>query len=73
MVSYGEKIHKVETSEIAYFYAMNKSAFLTTFTNKSYPVEYSLDKLEELLKPEHYFRINRKYIINMAAIDKMYA
>ncbi|WP_159517433.1 LytR/AlgR family response regulator transcription factor [Sunxiuqinia indica] len=73
LVSYGEKIHKVETSEIAYFYAMDKSVFLTTFTNKSYPVEYSLDKLEELLNPEHYFRINRKYIINMAAIDKMYA
>jgi DNA-binding LytR/AlgR family response regulator len=36
-------------------------------------MDYSLDTLEELLDPEKFFRINRKYIVNIEAIDHMVA
>jgi DNA-binding LytR/AlgR family response regulator len=32
-----------------------------------------LDKLEEMLNPASFFRINRKYIINIASIANMVA
>lgn len=73
LISIGEKLKKVEVTEIAYFYAMEKSVFCKTFEDKTLPLDYSLDNLEELLDPEKFFRINRKYIINMDAIEKMVA
>lgn len=71
LVQYGQKIKKVETSEIAFFYAMEKNVFMTTFEKSNYPVNYSLDKLTEILDPEKFFRINRKMIISFDSIKNM--
>lgn len=71
LVQYGQKIKKVETNEIAYFYAIEKSVFLTTFQNSHYPVDYSLDKLQEVLDPKKFFRINRKMLISFDSIKNM--
>lgn len=71
LVQYGQKIKKVETPEIAYFYAMDKNVFMTTFQNNTYPVDYTLDKLMEILEPDKFFRINRKMIINFDSIKTM--
>jgi DNA-binding LytR/AlgR family response regulator len=71
LIHYGQKIRKVETQEIAYFYAMEKSVFLTSLSGNTFPVEYSLDKLQEILDPGNYFRINRKMIISFKSIKNM--
>ena len=55
------------------FYAMEKSVFCRTFEDKIFPIDHSLDYLVELLNPETFFRINRKYIVNMEAIKQMEA
>ena len=73
LISVGEKLKKVEADQIAYFYAMEKSVFCRTFEDKIFPMDHSLDYLEELLNPETFFRINRKYIVNMEAIKQMEA
>ena len=38
-----------------------------------FPLDYTLDKLEEILDPLIFFRINRKLIIRIDAIKNMYA
>jgi len=73
LIQVGEKIKKVETNEVAYFYAMERYVFLRTFDNHSYPVEFTLDNLIQVLDPAKFFRINRKYIVNMDAINNMVA
>src|SRR6056297_496288 len=73
LIRIGDKYKKVETNEIAYFYALEKSIFFKTFAGKTLNIDYSLDALEELLNPEQFFRINRKYIVNIEAIDNMVA
>ena len=73
VIQIGSKIKMVETSEIAFFYAMGKSVFIKTFGNRSYPADLSLDKLENLIDPSKFFRINRKYIVNINAIESMTA
>ena len=73
LISIGEKLKKIEVTDIAYFYAMDKSVFCRTFENKALPIDQSLDALEELLDPEIFFRINRKYFVNMNAIEQMIA
>ncbi|MDF1547779.1 MAG: LytTR family DNA-binding domain-containing protein [Bacteroidales bacterium] len=73
LIQLGDKIQKVETSQAAFFYALEKSVFLKTFDNSSFPLDFSLDKLEQLLNPDEFFRINRKYIVNIESISKMHA
>ncbi|MFW6277390.1 MAG: LytR/AlgR family response regulator transcription factor [Prolixibacteraceae bacterium] len=73
LIQSGTKIKKVEVAEIAFFYTLEKGVYLRTFQGKDFPVDYSLDKLETLLDPAQFFRINRKYFINMDAISGMVA
>lgn len=71
LIQVGEKIRKVEVSEIAYFYVLEKGVYMRTFQGNSYTVEYTLDKLETILNPSSFFRINRKYLVNMDSIANM--
>lgn len=73
IIQIGEKIRKVEVSEIAYFYVLEKAIYLRIFQGNSYPMEFTLDKLETMLDPALFFRINRKYIVNIESIHSMMA
>ncbi len=73
LIQIGDKIRKFEVTEIAYFFVLDKGVYLRTFQGNSYPIEYSLDKLESLLNPASFFRINRKYLVNMDSISNMIA
>jgi len=73
LIQIGEKIKKIEVSEIAYFYVLDKAVYLRTFQQNNYPIEFTLDKLESMLNPSVFFRINRKYIVNMESITNMVA
>lgn len=72
MVYAGQKLKSIKTNEIAYFLVNEKNTFLTTFENSTYPLDYSLDQLEGVLDPELFFRVNRKYLVHLDAIDEMY-
>lgn len=73
LIQISDKFRKIETDDIAYFYAMEKSIFLTTFEGISYPLDLSLDNLIVVIDPSQFFRINRKFIVSMRAIKNMYA
>lgn len=73
LIQIGEKIKKVEVKDVAYFYALDKGCYLRTHQGSNYPVDYTLDKLETLVDPSAFFRINRKYLVNMEAISNMVA
>jgi hypothetical protein len=45
---------------------------LRTAPRRNFPVDYHLEQLEELLDPSQFFRINRKFIVNYAAIEQMH-
>jgi DNA-binding LytR/AlgR family response regulator len=68
-----DKYKKIDIEEVAYFYSQDKSVYLKTKNNQVFPVDYTLDKLLEVLNPEVFFRINRKYIVNIDSITKMIA
>jgi DNA-binding LytR/AlgR family response regulator len=73
IVRYAQKIKSIKTNEIAYFYANNENVFLCTKGNNNYPVDYSLDKLGNMINPKDFFRINRQFIVNISSIEKMYS
>jgi DNA-binding LytR/AlgR family response regulator len=73
LIQIGDRFRKIEAEEIAYFYAMEKCTFLKTFEGNSYPLDLSLDNLVNVIDPSQFFRINRKYVVNMRSIKNMYA
>lgn len=73
LIQIGDKIRKIELSEIAYFFVLEKAVYLRTFQGNSYPLDYTLDKLESLISAEKFFRINRKYIVSIDSISNMVA
>jgi len=70
-ISVGSRIRSVETKDIAYFYSLDRNTFLCTYEDRHYPVDFSLDKLEEILDPDNFFRISRRHMINYKAIEKI--
>ena len=73
IIRYGDTIKMVEVSEVAYFYTEDKINFLCTKDNLRYPIDQNLDELETIIDGAVFFRINRQFIINISAIDKMLA
>ena len=73
MVYSGDKIQTIEVERVSYFMAEQKAVFLYSQEGKRYLVDFSLDKLENMLDPEQFFRINRQFILSLRAIRMMYS
>ncbi len=73
MIRLGQQIRLVDINEVAFFYTENKITFLVTRQGKRYPIDYFLDKVEEMADPQKFFRINRQFIIHIDAIEEMHA
>lgn len=67
-VKVGQHLKFFNTHEIECFYSENKATCLYTSSNRSYVMETSLENLEDELDPEIFFRVNRKFFINLNAI-----
>jgi DNA-binding LytR/AlgR family response regulator len=68
LASAGTKLFSIKTSDIAYFTIEQKATFLKTFDGKHLAMDYSLDKLSQLLDPKQFFRINRSLIVALNSI-----
>jgi two-component system, LytTR family, response regulator len=73
LIRLGHSIRLVNLKDVAYFYTKDKITFLITKNGKRYPIDYSLEKLDEIANPKKFFRINRQFIINLDAIKGMLA
>ena len=73
LIKIGQNIKAVDINEAAYFYTEDKINFVCTKAGKNYPLDFSLEKLDEVLDPERFFRINRQFIVSIDCIDEMYA
>jgi two-component system LytT family response regulator len=72
LVRLGNSIKLIDMADVAYFYTKDKITFLITHdTGKRYPIDYPLDKLETMLDPKDFFRINRQFILRINAIREM--
>lgn len=72
LVYAGSGIKSIETKDIAFFYSLEKGSFLCTGDNRHYSLEQSLDKLEELVDNQQFFRINRQQLVSFGSIQKIH-
>ena len=71
IVNVGPRIKFIETAHIRCFYSLEKSTFLFEDSGKTFDISYSLDQVETQLDPKQFFRISRKYIVNIDAIQEI--
>ncbi|OEK02648.1 DNA-binding response regulator [Roseivirga sp. 4D4] len=68
VVKIGEHIHTIPTNETAYFFSQEKATYLQTIEKNRFIIDYTLEQVEELVDPERFFRINRKYLVSLEAV-----
>lgn len=64
----GQHIKMISVDEIECFYSENKGTYAHTIDGRDYLLETTLENLEQELSPETFFRISRKYYVNINSI-----
>lgn len=70
-VKVGQHLKMFPVDQIECFYSENKGTYLQTKDNRSYLLETTLENLEAELNPEKFYRVSRKFFVNINAIDDM--
>lgn len=73
LIKVGEHYKSIEITEIDCFYIKERCNFIHINTGKNYAIDYSLDKIEEMIDLNMFFRINRNMIINFSFIHDILA
>lgn len=65
VVKVGDHIKTIQSSDIQLIYSQDKGTYLFTASGKRFLVDYTLDKVEGLLDASQFFRVSRKFIVNL--------
>lgn len=71
LVKMGKSLKILTLEDIAYFYSDQKITLIFNWAGRKFPIDLSLNRIEEMLPPETYFRLNRRLIVHLKAIDDM--
>jgi len=71
LVKKGVDYFSLKTDEIAYFYATHKVVCLLDKNGQKFILDRSLSDIENEMDPKLFYRINRKYLVNMNAIRRI--
>ena len=70
-VKVGQHLRIITTDDIECIYSENKSTYIHTVDNRDYPIESTLESLEQDLGPAQFFRISRKFLIPMKSVREI--
>lgn len=73
LVKRGVDLVSIKTEDIAYFYATHKLVCLVTSNDQKFILDKSLSDIDKETDPGQFYRINRKYLVNVNAIKRMKA
>ncbi len=71
LVKIGYNLKIIQTHEISCFFSENKIVYLQT-EDRTYPSDFTLDELEEVLDGKKFFRVNRQFIISSDYIKNIH-
>ncbi|WP_144283102.1 LytR/AlgR family response regulator transcription factor [Chryseobacterium echinoideorum] len=71
LVKIGYNLKIVQTHEVSCFFSENKIVYLQTL-ERTYPSDFTLEELEDVLDEKKFFRVNRQFIINSDYIKNIH-
>ncbi len=70
-VKVGQHLKLIAVDDIECIYSENKGSYIHTKDGRNYLLDNTLESLESELEPQLFFRINRKFFVNINAIKDM--
>ena len=70
-VKVGQHLKLINIDDIECFYSENKGTYAYTSEGRNYLLDTTLEQLEDELEPHKFFRISRKFFVNVNAINDM--
>lgn len=70
-VKVGQHLKLINVDDIECFYSENKGTYVYTTEGRNYLLDLTLDQLGDELEPQTFYRINRKFFVNINAIKDM--
>ena len=64
------KYRIIPVSGIAFFYIKYESSMIMCFDGQEYFINQSLEQIQQLVADKQFYRLNRQYLINVAAIKE---
>jgi DNA-binding LytR/AlgR family response regulator len=71
VIKVGEHLRTVATADVLFFYSHEKTTFAQARDARKHILDFTMDQLESQLDPGQFFRINRKYLVSLNAIQDM--
>lgn len=71
LVKIGYNLKVLSVNEVSCFYSENKIVYLQT-KDRSYPTDFTLEELENVLESTLFFRVNRQFIISSNYIKNIH-
>jgi len=71
MVKMGDTIASIKVEDVNYFIAEDGIVLLVTKLGKRYPIDYTLDQLEQLIDMNLFFRIKLKVLLHIESVKKV--
>ncbi|MBC7935769.1 MAG: LytTR family transcriptional regulator DNA-binding domain-containing protein [Rhizobacter sp.] len=65
------KYFTVPTESIAFFYVKYEASIIVCFDRQEYLVSNSLEQIGNLVTGRQFFRVNRQYLVNFAAVKEV--
>ncbi|MDA3891666.1 MAG: LytTR family DNA-binding domain-containing protein [Salinivirgaceae bacterium] len=72
LVKIGEQLKHINTADIAYFINDEGVVFAFMQNGKRYMLDYTIEQLDKEVDPLAFFRINRKFIVSLPAINQIH-
>ncbi len=71
VIKVGEHLKSIEANDILFFFSLEKTTFAQTADGRKHILDFTMDQLDGLLDSSKFFRINRKYLVNVKSIQDM--
>ncbi|MFT6866592.1 MAG: DNA-binding LytR/AlgR family response regulator [Cyclobacteriaceae bacterium] len=68
VVRVGEHLKTIQTADVQLIYSQDKATYIFTKEGRRFLIDFSLDQLEELLSADLFFKLSRKFMINLSYI-----
>lgn len=70
-IKVGIHYQSVMVNNVSCFFVEERCTFLKNEKGKNFDLDYSLDQIQKMVNPDHFFRINRNFLVNIDAIKEI--
>jgi DNA-binding LytR/AlgR family response regulator len=73
LVRRGGEYVSIKAADVSFFYASHKLVCLVRKDGTKFILDHSLSDIEKQVDPDEFYRVNRKYLVNLQAIRRIHA